>query len=265
MIDLHAHFLYGVDDGPARIEDSFELLRQAEQAGISKILATPHVTEHTTPRAEEKIKQVFEEIKNGLAERHLQIEIHLAAEVYYSPKMIGWAEHPWLLIGSGQPYMLFDLPMQFIPADISEIIFQLIRKKVTPIMAHPERNVEVQKEPHLPADWVRLGCLMQMDAGSITGEFGRVCQRTAQELIRNGYIHLVASDAHDRIERNFHLLANACTRVKKKHGSHWANLLFNDNPLRILNGEKVILPTPINPGSNVNFIQKISGRLKSGN
>ena len=37
MIDIHCHILYGVDDGAEDFIDSCEMLRQAEESGITDI------------------------------------------------------------------------------------------------------------------------------------------------------------------------------------------------------------------------------------
>ena len=266
MIDLHSHFLYGVDDGPNTLKASLELLQQAEQVGISKILATPHVTERTSQPDQQRIKEVFNEIKEQLAESRLNIEIQLAAELSYSPDMIRWAYQSWVFIGIKRSYMLFDIPMQIIPPDLPETIFQLVRRKIIPILAHPERNSGVQKNPHLLAEWIRLGCFMQMDAGSITGEFGRKCLRVSAQLLRLGSIHLVASDAHDCEQRNFYSLVRARQEVEKNYGAECAQLLFDVNPQRTLAGEQLIqLPPPAaDTPARTNLIQRISAKLKSG-
>src|SRR4051812_18774331 len=43
MIDLHAHILPGLDDGPPDLEGSLALARAAVAAGTTTIVATPHI------------------------------------------------------------------------------------------------------------------------------------------------------------------------------------------------------------------------------
>jgi protein-tyrosine phosphatase len=264
MIDLHSHFLYGVDDGPTTIDDSFELLKQAEQAGIDKILATPHFTDRSSDSERQSIEDVFQEIKRRLPEYHLRLDIQLAAEVGYSAELLNRLDQSWLLIGRKRHYMLFDIPMQWVPPDIGETIFQLVRRKVIPIMAHPERNSRLQKEPRLLEEWIRLGCIMQMDAGSITGQFGRLCQRVSRKWLAQGFVHLVASDAHDREQRNFHILAQARMLVEKKYGREKARLLLYENPRRILAGEQILRSPFVARSNGVNMLRKLSAKLKAG-
>jgi protein-tyrosine phosphatase len=147
MIDLHSHFLYGVDDGPKNLKGSLELLQQAGQVGITKLLATPHVTERSSQPDQQRIKEVFNEIKEHLARSRLNIEIQLAAEISFSPDMIRWAYQSWVFIGIKRSYLLFDIPMQIIPPGLPETIFQLVRRKIIPILAHPERFGQLPTGP----------------------------------------------------------------------------------------------------------------------
>lgn len=43
MIDLHAHVLPGVDDGPTSWSESVEMVRMAAADGIAAIAATSHM------------------------------------------------------------------------------------------------------------------------------------------------------------------------------------------------------------------------------
>jgi protein-tyrosine phosphatase len=102
---------------------------------------------------------------------------------------------------------------------------------------------------------------MQMDAGSITGQFGRLCQRISRQLLNDGLIHLIASDAHDCSERNFNLLVQARSIVEKKYGQRLSRLLFFDNPRQILAGEQLIPIRPRASTARVNVLRQLSGAV----
>lgn len=54
MIDLHAHVLPGIDDGPAHLDGTLELLRRAVANRTRIIAATPHLrADHPRVRVEE--------------------------------------------------------------------------------------------------------------------------------------------------------------------------------------------------------------------
>jgi protein-tyrosine phosphatase len=239
MIDLHSHYLFAVDDGADSLEISLELLKQARDQGIIKLLATPHVNAHTTTRVEAEIKRNFDILFGEIEKNNLQVQLKLAAEVNMIGSEIDWPDHSWVLIGEEQKYMLVETPFQQMPLDYSDILFRIRLKKITPIMAHPERNVGFQKDPKQLLQWIHQGTLVQVDAGSITGQFGPVCQRFSHRLLKADAVHLVASDAHRIIGRNYTVLSEAKKIVEAKYGSEVAGLLFVENPDNIWQGKRV--------------------------
>ena len=40
MIDIHCHLLYGVDDGPKKIEESIQMLQEAKSQGAGVIVTS---------------------------------------------------------------------------------------------------------------------------------------------------------------------------------------------------------------------------------
>ena len=77
MIDLHSHFLPGVDDGAKDMEVTREMLRQAVSAGITRLLATPHINEHTTPLAEQHIQEAYDLVQEEISDEGLPVKIEL--------------------------------------------------------------------------------------------------------------------------------------------------------------------------------------------
>ena len=45
MIDFHSHILPNIDDGSKSIEETFNMIKEAESVGFNKILLTPHYIE----------------------------------------------------------------------------------------------------------------------------------------------------------------------------------------------------------------------------
>ncbi len=239
MIDLHSHFLYGVDDGARTSDTTVQMLAQAESVGISKLLATPHVNELTTPVIAHKIKETFHAIFQLMRKAGISIRIQLAGEVNLLSTSLDLTEYDWVLIGSKNKYILVETPFQSLPDRYSEILFHLRLKKITPILAHPERNIKLQNEPTPLIDLINQGCLVQVDAGSITGQFGRKCQRFAERLLHARAVHVVGSDAHESRGRNYHVLEDAFKVVETGVDNSYAQLLFEQNPGKIWDGEKI--------------------------
>ncbi len=239
MVDLHSHFLYGIDDGAKTFDTSLEMLIQAESVGITKLLATPHVNAHTTADVEKQIATIFEALYRLTKENCIAVDIKLSAEVNVISSPVLWWERPWVLIGEKHKYILIETPFLRLPMDFSDILFQIRLKKITPVLAHPERNVDLQKDPSPLLEWINQGCLVQADAGSIIGQFGKKCQRFAERLLKAGAVHLVGSDAHDPRGRNYRALQTACQKVELDFDATYAQALFNRIPARIWDGKKV--------------------------
>jgi protein-tyrosine phosphatase len=68
--------------------------------------------------------------------------------------------------------------------------------EITPVLAHPERNPDVQARPELLEPIVAGGALVQLTAAAIDGRLGRSAERCARLLLDRRLAHLIASDAH---------------------------------------------------------------------
>ena len=67
---------------------------------------------------------------------------------------------------------------------------------ITPVLAHPERNGEVQQRPELLESIVAGGTLVQLTAASVDGRMGGRARSCAATLLERNLAHLLASDAH---------------------------------------------------------------------
>ena len=262
MIDLHSHFLPGVDDGASDMDMCLAMLRQAQDAGITHLLATPHVNEHSTTDAIEKIHNTFQKVQQKSNDSGFTIQLQLAAEVRFDSQILTWSVNDWVLAGGNKKYLIFELPIQGLPLNLEEIIFKLGLKHITPILAHPERNTYIQRNPGRLTKWIELGCLMQMNAGSITGHFGSGIADLSWHLMRNNNIHFVCSDAHDTKKRKYDQFRRAYDRVAQKINTKYADYLFRVNPQKIWNGEQVSLPPAEFTRSGSSTTEKWWRRLK---
>ena len=133
--------------------------------------------------------------------------------------------------------MLIEFFPQNIPENQKEILFNLKMSGVTPIIAHPERYVPVQKNPNLVYNWLNAGCIIQVDAGSTLGLLGKSAKEASQIIIKQNWCQVLGSDAHDTKKRNF-VLKDAIDLVKNWVGQEAKKLVY-DNPKAILNGQSI--------------------------
>src|SRR5206468_2332524 len=88
------------------------------------------------------------------------------------------------------------------------------------------------------ASWVELGCLVQVTALSVMGGFGKRASASAEHFFDEGLVHVIASDAHDPVHRHTRL-DGAFETVSGRYGKEMAQMLFIDNPGKIIRGEFV--------------------------
>ena len=179
-------------------------------------------------------KGIGKKLQNELDKEEIPIKLHFSAEVFYLPNLFELKDNPLLTFGHGK-YMLVEFPMDQVPNSCHEVFFQLKLAGVTPIIAHPERNKQIQKDLSIVRNFIRGGCVIQVDAGSITGSLGSSSETAALEIIRQGACHLIGSDAHDNNHRNF-LLADALEIAKDILGETAIDLVTT-NPKFILTGK----------------------------
>jgi protein-tyrosine phosphatase len=262
MIDLHSHFLYGIDDGAHGLDMTVQMLRQAESVGITYLLATPHVNEQLTASGERRILDIFEEVEALIEEENIHLKIGLAGEVDYNGDLYRWLDHPWILFGREKKFLLFEIPMFNLPVNFQEMLFQVTVKGITPVLAHPERNVYIQQKPESLLEWIKHGCLIQLNAGSILGRFGEKCRRLSRQLIKANVVTLVSSDAHDLDKRDYGVMKEAFDLISENHSIEAAQMLFKTNAEQILQGG-VINTVEIDAGAlNPSISQRIFRKFR---
>ncbi len=233
MIDMHSHLIYGLDDGAPTLEESMKMLKQAKALGIKTILATPHYQENLF-----QLEGILDPFLD-LVERAWEMDITLkvGCEVFIDPFLDKLIQEKKILRLNRSNYILLELPYESIPVYTYEIIYKLQLQRITVIIAHPERNMNILKDFRIFVDLLERGCLMQVDAGSITGAYGKTVKDYAKMLIDQKMAHFVASDAHcARDYAEWYL--QAYRKVRRWTNSEYADKLFDGNPSLILENEK---------------------------
>jgi protein-tyrosine phosphatase len=200
VIDIHCHILPGIDDGPARIEDSLALARAAADAGTRVLIATPHVSwAHRNNAA--TIGRLVRELNARLVAEGIDLEVLSGAEIATTlVTEIPRRELEQLTLAGGG-YLLIEPPFTPIVSGIEMTIYGLQRDGYRIVLAHPERCAAFHRDRRVLENLVAGGALSSITAGSLVGRFGRDVRRFAHELVADGLAHNVASDAHDAARR----------------------------------------------------------------
>ncbi len=212
------------------------MLQQAVEQNITHLLATPHATDLTTEAVSDRFLDHFKELQDLVAEENIAINISLASELYFSPHVYDWIKYPWATFNNNRKYLLFELPLFEMPREVKEFIFQCKLEGITPILAHPERYSYMNKNVEVLFEWHRQGCLMQINAGSITGQFGSRAEKLALKMIQARLAHFVASDAHETEYRNYEQLPKAREILSAQFPQDYVDELFSINPQKALDG-----------------------------
>lgn len=195
MIDLHSHVLPGVDDGAETLEDSLAIARAAAAEGVRVLVATPHVrADYPTDAA--TIRRLLARLRAAVTDAGIPLELHGGGELAldYLPS-VRPEDLSELALG-GSRALLLETPYQGWPLDLGEVILDLRARGFLPLLAHPERNREVQERPERLRPLVDAGMLVQVTSASLEGRLGRRSRETGLELVRLDLAHVVASDAH---------------------------------------------------------------------
>ncbi|HEV2590305.1 MAG TPA: CpsB/CapC family capsule biosynthesis tyrosine phosphatase [Gaiellaceae bacterium] len=193
MIDLHSHVLPGLDDGAADMDEALAICRAAAEDGIEVLAATPHVRAHDWPTTAEQMEAAFAAL-SAAAEGIVRLVPGGELDIEELNRPL--EELRRFALAGNPRYLLVETPYYGWPLDMADRLFALRADGITPVLAHPERNADVQMRPELLEPLVSTGTLTQVTAGSVDGRLGRRAHACAMTLIENGWAHIVASDGH---------------------------------------------------------------------
>jgi protein-tyrosine phosphatase len=206
------------------------------------MVATPHLFKHKSVDLEainEKrvILEHLDAFRDRLAVEGIDLEILPGCDVPLSIEALILLEDDRVLtVNDGKRYLLLELPHFSIPPAMEDICFRLKSRGLTPIITHPERHPLILERPERLERLVNLGCLAQLTASSLTGGFGRQVARASRQLVKKGYIHMVASDAHNTRGRP-PVLSKAVSELTKLVGLEQARAMVVHIPEKIIKGE----------------------------
>jgi protein-tyrosine phosphatase len=143
-------------------------------------------------------------------------------------------------------FLMVEFEFQGIPYKAEEALFQLMSNGIIPIISHPERNTEIEHRPQRYYEMVRMGCLGQVTAMSLTGEFGPEVKRSAERLLTKRLLHIIASDAHSP-NRRPPILSAGVKAAEKIVGKEEARKMVTEYPKALIEGRRPDVPDPISP------------------
>ena len=237
MIDIHSHIIPNVDDGARSVEETFNILKEAQEAGFTDVILTSHfLLNYYETNAQELIfwKEKLQEV---LKKQGTKINLHSGMEIYITNQMEELMQKNKLLTLANSRYMLIELPIASNVQYLDYVIYYLEAKGIKPIIAHPERYKCVQKDPDIVEEYIEKGCLIQCNYGSIVNLYGREAEKTIKTLLKKNQVHFLGSDVH-RENGTYLIILDAIKKIRKIIGENKINEITTINPKKILQNEE---------------------------
>ena len=236
MIDIHAHILPGIDDGPTQLDDSLQMARIAVEDGIRVMIATPHCLNGRYLNWRSEILKACELFNKALQRHAISLTVLPGSEVHLCPELINKLQEGLIMtLNDDGRYICLELPDQIMNRAVVGLINRLRKMELTPIISHPERNPAIQHNVAWLSDFVAAGALAQITAGSLTGAFGRAASRCCRSILDADLAHFMASDAHSA-KRRTPRLREGYEKLSSYGGKGRAERILSEAPQAILDG-----------------------------
>ena len=230
-IDIHCHVLPGVDDGSQSIDETVEMLKIAEKSGISDMIVTPHYKQGRVGTPRRQILSMIEEVEQYAKLSGVNVRLHPGTEVYYNSGLEEKLESGWLSCMADSEYVLVEFSPFETFTYVKNAMDDVFSLGYRPVLAHVERyqcmlssisNVRVLHE---------MGCKIQVNAGSIAGDYGFKVKHFTKKLLKEGLVDYVGTDAHVEKMRKPDL--TKCAEIlRKAYDEDYADGLLGENARR---------------------------------
>lgn len=193
--DMHSHLIPGIDDGSKSLDDTITMLKKFSNLGYKKVITTPHIMSDYYRNTPEIILGGLEKVRAAIKEEGIAIEIEAAAEYYLDYSMRELIASKQILT-FGDNYVLVELSFSQEQPGVKELLFELITEGYKPILAHVERYPYYNNQWNLIEEYRERGVLLQLNLNSLSGHYGPMVKRMAEQLIDKNWINVVGSDCH---------------------------------------------------------------------
>ena len=213
-IDVHCHVLPGVDDGSQNMDDTLEMLKTAEKNGISDMIVTPHYKQGRVGTPRKVIGEMIEEVEKHARLSGINVKLHPGTEIYYNSSLEEKLEEGWLARMNDTDYVLVEFsPFETFPY-VKNAIDDVFSLGYRPILAHVERYRCMLGSVENVRTLSGMGCKIQVNAGSVAGDFGFTVKRFIKKLLKEQLVDYLGTDAHDPDRRSPEM--DKCAEVIRK-------------------------------------------------
>lgn len=243
MIDIHLHILPGLDDGAEEWDSALRMARMAADSGVTAVAATPHCSMRFPHVTAQVVLRSTERLQEMLRRAGINLRVYPGMEILGDLDTGQLLQEGIITTINNSRYPLIEFHFHGDGQEETEILDSVLQCGYRPVIAHPERYLYVQQDPELLSVWTEMGCLLQVNRGSLLGRFGQRAAALAYAMIERGYAAVVASDGHSP-EYRTPWMADVWEFLCEEFSSQTADLLLEDNPGRILRDQSIRLGRP---------------------
>jgi protein-tyrosine phosphatase len=236
FVDLHCHWVSGIDDGAPSDAEGLAMLERLHAVGFSTVVATPHMRPGMFDNKKSDLIQAFERMEPAVRAREGLPEVALSSEHYFDDVV-----YERLKSGAALPYpggraVLLEFWENEFPHVVMHRLFELRQRGMLTVIAHPERYRFLWRSPEVLERLIDAGAAALLDTAALVGKYGREPKRCAEGLLERGLYHAACSDAHRvndvaAVEKGMRAIAEA-------YGDDEVDFLFGRGPKAILAGER---------------------------
>lgn len=244
FVDLHVHLHAGLDDGPATLDGALEMCRLAAAEGTQMAAAVAHQCDLFPGVTPDRIRASLASLRHRLHQHEIDLDVYPAGEVMACPDLLSrWRTGDVLSLADQKRHLLVEMPHRLF-VDLRSIVREFSAQGVSIVLAHPERTEELLFDQGRIEGLIEGGCLVQVNASSITDPPNSRFERALREWFRRGVVHVLGSDGHSP-DRRPPRLAAAVARVRQWVGATAADRISNTLGRMILRGVSVRVAPPL--------------------
>lgn len=254
--------LPAIDDGARDLREALAMARMAALDGIRAVVLTPHQLGQNGHLSGDAIRSATQAFAAALARERIPLTVFPGADVRIEPELARRIQSGEVLtIADDRRHILLELPHEvYMPLD--GVLAELEAIGVTGVLTHPERNHGLLADARLVQKLLDRGCLLQITAGSLLGEFGSRSKSFAEMMVRRRWVHFVSSDGHS-IHRRKPQLRAAFDYATQLIDRETALSIFCHNPAAVVAGG-TIHAAPRAQSPRKSFWSSLFGQRKAG-
>lgn len=214
--DMHAHVLFGLDDGPNTVQDSIALLRAAYADGIRILVATPHFHPESPSSYAVQYRAAFAAAQKAAQQIAPDFRLLPGNELLAFSGCGDAIRSGRVLTLGGTAMVLTEFPIQMDLQSMIDRLSEIQYAGFQPVLAHAERypclaDSKLQRLREMK----KRGILLQINTQTVVSP-GVFYQRTLKRMLLSGLIDFVATDAHSvahrppRMKKAYQILKSWC-------------------------------------------------------